>query len=54
MKYLDLAMNLAKDLGADYADIRIQNTLTERIFLENVSFKENGLSNIYGYGIRIL
>ena len=54
MKYLDIAMNLAKQLGVEYADIRIQKSTTEIIYLENLGFKHNGLNTTYGYGIRVL
>jgi TldD protein len=54
MKYLDIAMDLAVKLGADYADIRIQKTISERIYLEDISFKHNDLSTTYGYGVRVL
>lgn len=54
MKFLDIAMDYAKSLTADYADIRIQKTTSEGIYLENTSFKHNNLNLIYGYGIRVL
>lgn len=54
MKFLDIAMDYAKVLSADYADIRIQRTTNENIFLEDTSFKNNSNSVIYGYGIRVL
>ena len=54
MKYLDIAMDIAEKLGVEYADIRIQQTTSERIYLEDISFNENVLSTVYGYGIRVL
>ncbi|MCL2063360.1 MAG: TldD/PmbA family protein [Candidatus Cloacimonetes bacterium] len=54
MKYQEIAMGIAKDLGADYADIRIQRTTQEWIYLEDTSFKQNAQGTIYGYGIRVL
>jgi TldD protein len=54
MKYLDIAIDLARSLGADYADIRIQRSTTESIYLEDVGFKHNAIDTIYGYGIRVL
>lgn len=54
MRFLDIAMQKALDLGADYADIRIQKTTSERIYLENQSLKSSDNSVLYGYGIRIL
>lgn len=53
MKYLDLAMNAATSLGAEYADIRIQRTTDETIFLQNLSLKHVESSVIEGYGIRV-
>lgn len=53
MKYLDLAMQEARRLGADYADIRIHKTQAEVIFLRNLSLKQTELHELYGYGIRV-
>jgi TldD protein len=53
MKYLELALDTAKSLGADYADIRIQKSQTERIYLRNMSLKDTSLNQLHGYGIRI-
>ena len=53
MDYLSQAMDAAKSLGADYADIRIQKTRTEMIYLRNLSLKNTSLNEIYGYGIRV-
>ncbi|MDP8220313.1 MAG: TldD/PmbA family protein [Candidatus Stygibacter frigidus] len=50
---LDVAMNAAVSLGADYADIRIQKTRREFIFLRNLSLKNTSNSLTYGYGIRV-
>ncbi len=52
MKYLDLAMNAAEQLGAEYADIRVQKTTDEVIYLQNLSLKNTSNSVLYGYGIR--
>lgn len=52
MKYLDLAMNAAEQLGAEYADIRVQKTTDEVIFLQNLSLKNTSNSVLYGYGVR--
>lgn len=54
MKYLDIAIDQAMKFGADYADIRIQKTTSERIYLEDTNFKNNSQSLMYGYGVRIL
>lgn len=53
MKYLELALDTAKSLGADYADIRIQKSQTEHIYLRNMSLKDTSLNQLHGYGIRI-
>jgi len=52
MKYLDLAMDAAAKLGAEYADIRVQKTTDEVIYLQNLSLKNTSNSVLYGYGIR--
>jgi len=54
VKYLELAMDYAKKLGVDYADIRIQKNITEFIYLENVNFKGNYNTTTHGYGVRVL
>lgn len=54
MKYLDIAIDMAHQLGADYADIRIQKTSSESIYLQNLSFKQTAKDVLFGYGIRIL
>lgn len=53
MKYLDLAMNAAQSLGAEYADIRIQRTTDQVIYLRNLSLKSANTNVIDGYGIRV-
>jgi TldD protein len=53
MKYLDLAMNAAEGLGAEYADIRIQKTTDQVVFLQNLSLKNTSNNVLYGYGIRV-
>lgn len=54
MKIPQLCLDYAKSLGADYADIRVQRTTRESLFLEDLSFKNSSVDVIYGYGIRIL
>ncbi|MCD4650402.1 MAG: TldD/PmbA family protein [Candidatus Cloacimonetes bacterium] len=54
MDYASYALEIAEKLGADYADIRIQNTHSEEIFLRNLSLKDTSNSIVHGYGIRIL
>ena len=46
-------MNTASALGADYADIRIQKTSTQMIYLQNLSLKNTSNSMLHGYGIRV-
>lgn len=53
MRYLDLAMNAAQSLGAEYADIRIQRTTDQVIYLQNLSLKNTSNNVIHGYGIRV-
>ncbi len=53
MKYLDLAMNVAEKLGAEYADIRIQKTTDQVIYLQNLSLKHTSNNVLQGYGIRV-
>ncbi len=54
MDYLSLAMEKASAMGADYADMRIQKTRSESIFLRNLSLKDTKNRVVYGYGIRVL
>ena len=53
MKYLDLAMDAAAKLGAEYADIRVQKTTDQVIYLHNLSLKNTSNSVLYGYGVRV-
>lgn len=53
MKYLDTAMEAARSLGADYADIRIQKSTAETIYLHNLSLKNTSTDITEGYGIRV-
>lgn len=53
MNYLELALDTAKALGADYADIRIQRSSNEMLYLRNLSLKHSNLNETYGYGIRV-
>ncbi|HOD18184.1 MAG TPA: TldD/PmbA family protein [Candidatus Cloacimonadota bacterium] len=53
MEYSDIAMEAAKSLGADYADIRIQKSTTEMILLRNLSLKNTSTDVSEGYGIRV-
>jgi len=53
MDFQKLAIDTARQLGADYADIRIQRSRTESIYLRKLSLKNTSLQELYGYGIRI-
>ncbi|MCB5228467.1 MAG: TldD/PmbA family protein [Candidatus Cloacimonetes bacterium] len=53
MRYLDLAIGKALDLGAEYADIRVQRTTDEVVMLQKLSLKNTSHNQIYGYGIRV-
>ncbi len=53
MDYSLLAMDTAVKLGAEYADIRIQRSHTEVIFIRNLSVKALNEGELYGYGIRV-
>lgn len=53
MRYLDLAIGAALDLGAEYADIRVQRTTDEVVMLQKLSLKHTSLDQMYGYGIRV-
>ncbi len=48
-----IAIDYAQSLGADFADIRIHRTKREFIFVRDLSLKEFGDDDIYGYGIRV-
>ncbi len=50
---LDVAMNVANSLGAEYADIRLQKTRREFIYLRNLSLKNTSNNLTHGYGIRV-
>ncbi len=54
MDFLEVAMDTAESIGADYADIRIQKTRMEMIYLRNLSLKNTSVQVIHGFGIRIL
>ncbi|HHV36479.1 MAG TPA: TldD/PmbA family protein [Candidatus Cloacimonetes bacterium] len=53
MNYLDLAMDAALSLGAEYADIRIQKTTDQVVTMRNLSLKNADIRILDGYGIRI-
>lgn len=54
MKHLlDAAMNMANSLGVEYADMRLQKTRREFIYLRNLSLKNTSNTVNHGYGIRI-
>jgi len=48
MDYLNIAMECADSMGVDYADIRIQKTHSEMIYLRNLSLKNTSDSVVYG------
>ncbi len=54
MDYLSIAMESAGSMGADYADMRIQKTRSESIYLRDLSLKNTSNSVVYGYRIQIL
>lgn len=54
MNYQKLAIDKADSLGVEYADIRIQTTHSEVIYLRNLSLKNTRDNVIRGYGIRVL
>ncbi len=54
MNLAAIAMEKATSLGATYADIRIQHSQSEVIFLRNLSLKNTQNRITYGYGIRVL
>jgi len=53
MKHLDIAIETATALGADYADIRIQRDTAQVLYLLNRSIKYSVNDIEHGYGIRI-
>ncbi|HAQ61478.1 TPA: TldD/PmbA family protein [Candidatus Delongbacteria bacterium] len=54
MDHLSTALNHAQSLGAEYADIRIQKTTRETIFLMDLSLKNTSMNIEHGYGIRVM
>jgi TldD protein len=53
MQLGNIAIDYARSLGADFADIRIQRTKREFIFIRDLSLKEFEDEDTYGYGIRV-
>jgi len=54
VNFQKLAIEKADTLGVDYADIRIQTTHFEVIYLRNLSLKNTRDNVLRGYGIRVL
>ena len=48
-----IAIDYALSLGADFADIRIQRTKREFIFVRDLNVKMFNNDDSYGYGIRV-
>jgi TldD protein len=48
-----IAIDYARSLGADFADIRIQRTKREFIFVRDLNVKMFNNDDSYGYGIRV-
>jgi TldD protein len=53
LEVINLALDEALKLGADYADVRIQTTRSESIVLRNLSLKNTSSQVLRGYGIRV-
>jgi TldD protein len=53
-EYLELALDAAKQAGADYADIRIVQERTEDILVRNSTLASFDRSESIGFGIRVL
>ncbi|MGD9707049.1 MAG: TldD/PmbA family protein [Candidatus Delongbacteria bacterium] len=49
-----IALDHAQSKGSEYADIRIQKTKSEVIYLADMSLKYTNMEIIHGYGIRVL
>jgi TldD protein len=54
MDHISVALEHAQSLGADYADIRIQKTRKETIYLVDLSLKNTSMNVEHGYGIRVM
>ena len=54
MELFKEAISFSLKLGASYADIRIQETDTQNIYMEDLQVKVNRESKLYGYGVRVL
>ena len=50
----DLAVGLAKKLGATYGDIRINRYRTESIFTRERQVQNVSLNQTFGFGVRVL
>jgi TldD protein len=53
-EYTDLALNLAQQAGASFADIRIVEKLQNRVFVLRHSLKQLAETECFGYGVRVL
>ncbi len=54
MDHIEVALDHAQSLGAEYADIRIQKTRKETIYLVDLSLKNTSMNSQHGYGIRVM
>lgn len=54
MDHIEVALDHAQSLGAEYADIRIQKTRKETIYLIDLSLKNTSMNAEHGYGIRVM
>jgi len=54
MDHISVALDHAQSLGAEYADIRIQKTRRETIYLVDLSLKNTSMNVEHGYGIRVM
>ncbi|HXK50473.1 MAG TPA: DNA gyrase modulator [Clostridiales bacterium] len=54
MDHIEVALDHAQSLGAEYADIRIQKTRKETIYLIDLSLKNTSMNTEHGYGIRVM
>jgi TldD protein len=53
-EYTDLALNVAREAGASFADMRIVEERQNRVYVQRRSLKLIAETETFGYGVRIL
>ena len=53
-EYTDLVLNVAREAGASFADMRIVEKRQNRVYVQRRSLKLVDETESFGYGVRIL